>query len=159
MITLPSAFRPRYPEADSPRLPQSCSRFEKPVVSVHFDNEMNIMKASAILLLCIVYAAACNSEASARLEISAEAKSFLDSEPNAAPLPETQAEPLALIASTPSSAAPCDPNYDPCVPVDSDVDCLGGSGNGPSYVRGPVRVIRRDIYRLDHDRDGIGCEN
>lgn len=119
---------------------------------------MNIMKASAVLLLCAVSAAACNSEASARVEISAEAKSFLSSAPEAAPAAESRSRPLARIAPPPSSAAACDPNYDPCVPIDSDVDCQGGSGNGPSYVRGPVRVIRRDIYRLDHDRDGIGCE-
>jgi hypothetical protein len=52
----------------------------------------------------------------------------------------------------------CDPNYDGCVPVDSDVDCAGGSGNGPSYVAGPVHVIGSDIYDLDRDNDGIGCE-
>ena len=55
-------------------------------------------------------------------------------------------------------ASSCDPNYTGCVPIDSDVDCAGGSGNGPSYVWGPVRVIGRDIYRLDGDNDGIGCE-
>lgn len=53
----------------------------------------------------------------------------------------------------------CDPNYTPCVPIASDVDCLGGSGNGPAYVRGPVKVIGRDIYKLDSDHDGWGCEN
>ena len=52
----------------------------------------------------------------------------------------------------------CDPNYTGCVPIDSDVDCAGGSGNGPSYVRGPVQVIGSDIYGLDRDKDGIGCE-
>ena len=52
----------------------------------------------------------------------------------------------------------CDPNYAPCVPIDSDVDCEGGRGDGPSYVSGPVRVIGRDVYRLDEDGDGIGCE-
>ena len=53
----------------------------------------------------------------------------------------------------------CDPNYEgACVPIDSDVDCAGGSGNGPSYVEGPVRVVGSDIYDLDRDRDGIGCE-
>jgi len=57
------------------------------------------------------------------------------------------------------AAAECDPNYDPCVPIASDVDCAGGSGNGPEYVQGPVRVIGRDIYRLDRDNDGIGCES
>lgn len=59
---------------------------------------------------------------------------------------------------TPPSPA-CDPNYDGCVPIDTDVDCAGGSGNGPSYVAGPVRVIGRDIYRLDRDGDGVGCES
>ena len=59
-------------------------------------------------------------------------------------------------SSSPSSE--CDPNYSGCVPIASDVDCAGGSGNGPAYVKGPVRVIGQDIYRLDRDRDGIGCE-
>ena len=53
----------------------------------------------------------------------------------------------------------CDPNYTPCVPIDRDVDCAGGKGNGPSYVAGPVRVIKDDPYRLDGDHDGVGCEN
>ena len=52
----------------------------------------------------------------------------------------------------------CDPNYSGCVPIASDVDCAGGSGNGPAYVKGPVRVIGQDIYDLDRDGDGIGCE-
>jgi endonuclease YncB( thermonuclease family) len=51
----------------------------------------------------------------------------------------------------------CDPNYTGCVPIDSDVDCAGGSGNGPSYVDGPVRIIGTDIYGLDSDGDGVGC--
>ncbi|MFC9687768.1 G5 domain-containing protein [Kribbella sp. NPDC056951] len=53
----------------------------------------------------------------------------------------------------------CDPNYSGCVPVASDVDCSGGSGNGPEYVDGPVTVTGSDIYRLDSDHDGIGCED
>jgi hypothetical protein len=54
----------------------------------------------------------------------------------------------------------CDPNYEgPCVPIDSDVDCASGSGNGPSYVDGPVTVVGDDIYGLDHDDDGTGCES
>lgn len=54
----------------------------------------------------------------------------------------------------------CDPNYVECVPKDSDVDCAGGSGNGPSYVAGPVHVKPggSDVYGLDGDGDGIGCE-
>ncbi|WP_326563475.1 G5 domain-containing protein [Micromonospora peucetia] len=53
----------------------------------------------------------------------------------------------------------CDPNYSGCVPIASDVDCAGGSGNGPAYVQGPVRVIGSDIYDLDRDGDGIGCDD
>jgi hypothetical protein len=54
----------------------------------------------------------------------------------------------------------CDPNYaGGCVPIASDVDCAGGSGNGPAYVQGPVDVVGTDIYRLDADHDGIGCED
>ena len=53
----------------------------------------------------------------------------------------------------------CDPNYSgACVPIASDVDCAGGSGNGPAYIQGPVQVVGTDIYGLDRDRDGIGCE-
>jgi hypothetical protein len=44
------------------------------------------------------------------------------------------------------------------VPVDSDVDCAGGKGNGPSYVQGPVYVTGVDVYELDRDGDGVACE-
>lgn len=58
-----------------------------------------------------------------------------------------------------AEAAECDPNYaGACVPIASDVDCAQGTGNGPAYVVGPVRVVGRDIYGLDRDKDGIGCE-
>jgi len=58
-----------------------------------------------------------------------------------------------------AQAAPCDSNYSgACVPVDSDVDCESGSGNGPSYVAGPVTVVGNDIYGLDRDGNGTGCE-
>ena len=66
--------------------------------------------------------------------------------------------PLVSGADAPKEGR-CDPNYEPCVPIDSDVDCAGGSGNGPSYVQGPVRVIGSDPYHLDRDGDGVGCEN
>ena len=52
----------------------------------------------------------------------------------------------------------CDPNYSGCVPIASDVDCAGGNGNGPAYVRGTVKVIGTDIYNLDVDGDGLACE-
>ncbi|PPI25516.1 hypothetical protein C5D44_10595 [Rathayibacter sp. AY1B5] len=69
--------------------------------------------------------------------------------PPPAPAPEPEVE----------EAAGCDPNYSgACVPIDSDVDCAGGSGNGPSYVSGPVTVIGSDVYDLDRDGDGIACD-
>ena len=46
-----------------------------------------------------------------------------------------------------------------CVPIASDVDCAGGKGDGPAYVQGPVTVIGSDIYDLDSDNDGVGCES
>lgn len=51
----------------------------------------------------------------------------------------------------------CDPNYSGCVPIASDVDCEGGSGDGPAYT-GVVTVIGSDIYGLDSDSDGTACE-
>ena len=62
--------------------------------------------------------------------------------------------------TTAASSGSCDPNYSGgCVPMAPDVDCAGGSGDGPAYVRGPVQVVGTDIYRLDADHDGIGCED
>jgi uncharacterized protein YabE (DUF348 family) len=53
----------------------------------------------------------------------------------------------------------CDPNYaGGCVPMASDVDCGGGSGNGPAYFYGTARVVGYDIYGLDRDGDGYACE-
>lgn len=58
-----------------------------------------------------------------------------------------------------SQQSECDPNYSDCVPVASDVDCAGGSGNGPEYVAGPISVIGNDIYDLDRDGNGTACES
>jgi hypothetical protein len=69
------------------------------------------------------------------------------------PAPQGTGAPLAAPASS------CDPNYaGGCVPVASDVDCAGGSGNGPAYVSGPVQIVGSDVYDLDSDGDGLGCE-
>ena len=57
------------------------------------------------------------------------------------------------------AASACTPGYSPCIPPGPDVDCAGGSGNGPRYVQGPVTVTGSDPYGLDSDHDGIGCEN
>jgi hypothetical protein len=56
-------------------------------------------------------------------------------------------------------------DYSPPIPPGPDVDCAGGSENGPRYEGqgnvpfGPFQVIGTDIYGLDgYDNDGIGCE-
>ena len=73
-----------------------------------------------------------------------------------------------LIFASAANAAPlpleqgsnCDSNYSgACVPIARDVDCAGGNGNGPEYVRGPVYVVGEDVYGLDDNNDGVGCEN
>ncbi|MDF2562372.1 MAG: hypothetical protein K0R99_3818 [Microbacterium sp.] len=69
------------------------------------------------------------------------------------------------VAPPPPAPAPaqpagnCDSNYaDACVPISSDVDCAGGSGDGPAYFDGVARIVGRDVYRLDADGDGLACE-
>ena len=79
------------------------------------------------------------------------------------PATTTTAQPITTttVAPTPTTkASSCHPSYTgQCVPVGvSDVDCLGGTGDGPYYT-GRVTVVGPDVYRLDHDSDGIGCEN
>lgn len=66
-----------------------------------------------------------------------------------------QAEAQAEAAPEPDSG--CDPNYSGCVPIASDVDCEGGSGDGPAYT-GAATVTGSDIYDLDSDSDGTACE-
>lgn len=56
-----------------------------------------------------------------------------------------------------SQSPECTEGYEPCLPPAYDYDCSGGSGNGPAYT-GTVRVFGWDVYGLDRDGDGIGCE-
>jgi resuscitation-promoting factor RpfB len=66
---------------------------------------------------------------------------------------------ITHIGTKKPSASKCDPNYSgACVPIASDVDCANGNGNGPAYVAGPVKVIGKDIYGLDGDKNGVGCQ-
>lgn len=66
---------------------------------------------------------------------------------------------VTLVGTHKDTAANCDPNYEgECVPIAYDVDCAGGSGDGPGYADGPVYVVGNDIYDLDRDGDGVGCD-
>ena len=59
------------------------------------------------------------------------------------------------VQSGTSSNTNCDPNYAGCIPVfPSDVDCPDIKQLGLA----PVKVIGRDIHKLDRDGDGIGCD-
>lgn len=71
-------------------------------------------------------------------------------------VPAARTAPTIVAAgSTPG----CHPSYTgACLPIGaSDVDCAGGSGNGPAYS-GRVQVVGPDVFDLDRDGDGIGCE-
>lgn len=58
--------------------------------------------------------------------------------------------------SATAAAGNCDPNYDQCVPISAyDLDCPDIYNLGMSRIR----VIGRDIHKLDRDKDGIACES
>jgi hypothetical protein len=80
-------------------------------------------------------------------------------QPTARPQHTARQQPAAQEPPAAAQASGCNANYTPCVPEDpTDVDCEGGSGNGPSYVTGPVTVVGDDVYGLDADHDDLGCE-
>ncbi len=86
-------------------------------------------------------------------------------------LPDSRVTLVVAKAPPPTTAPPpppptapardCDPSYpDVCLdPSAEDYDCAGGSGNGPEYVEGPIRVRPPDPFGLDADGDGWGCED
>ncbi len=56
----------------------------------------------------------------------------------------------------------CHPSYvGACIPPNVvDVDCPGGSGDGPSFAESAnFTVVGPDVYDLDRDNDGIACES
>jgi hypothetical protein len=130
---------------------------KKPVRSWH----RNVKTPVWVAVATLVVAAGCASEeptgtpaSVGASPASAEATSsaYMTTTPPLLPQP---------LPPPPRAASQCDPNYSgACVPIASDVDCAGGSGNGPAYVRGPVNVVGEDIYGLDgKDGDGVGCES
>ena len=76
---------------------------------------------------------------------------------------KTPPPPPSTAPPAPPTTAPpqrCHPSYEgECLKVGiGDYDCAGGSGNGPNYVEGTVRVVGPDEFDLDRDGDGLGCE-
>lgn len=76
------------------------------------------------------------------------------------PLTPTNAVTTTNVASSPAVSAStvggkCDPNYAGCIPVfPPDVDCTDIKRLGLA----PVKVIGKDVHKLDRDGDGIGCD-
>jgi hypothetical protein len=67
---------------------------------------------------------------------------------------------VAVTACGPPPQASCHPNYSPCVPIASDVDCASGTGDGPVYIDYRVQVVGADPYDLDRGGEpGVGCEH
>lgn len=65
---------------------------------------------------------------------------------------------VAPAATAPQQSSGCNSNYSGgCVPIASDVDCGGGSGDGPAYFYGTATVVGSDVYGLDRDKDGVAC--
>ncbi len=53
----------------------------------------------------------------------------------------------------------CTPGYRPCIRQGRDVDCLPANGaNGPRFTSMIYRVTGVDVYDLDDDEDGVGCD-
>ena len=107
----------------------------------------NKLTAAGVVLASVILGQACRAAKPSDPKAANRSQSSNESETRASVPPRE-----------PESASQCDPNYSGCVPIASDVDCAGGRGNGPAYVKGPVTIIGKDIYKLDGDHDGIGCE-
>jgi hypothetical protein len=78
------------------------------------------------------------------------------------PAPHSPRQPGAVVRVSlslpePSPVMECQ-GYSPCIEPGPDVDCAGGSGDGPRYVDGPITVTGTDPYGLDGDSNGVGCE-
>ena len=77
---------------------------------------------------------------------AAPVRDCLSSSRKATPAPKPQ----PLVQKAPKAASSCHPNYSPCLKVVQDLDC--------GEIGFPVTVKGSDPYRLDRDKDGIGCD-
>lgn len=72
---------------------------------------------------------------------------------------QPESKPASVAVPIQKAAAPqsCNPNYSGCLKTNAgDYDCIGGKGDGPNYT-GKVQVIGEDVFNLDRDHDGWGC--
>ncbi|MGH3334602.1 MAG: thermonuclease family protein, partial [Nocardioides sp.] len=68
------------------------------------------------------------------------------------PIPKAPAPPPTP-TPTPTLAPSCNANYGRvCLPLSGDVDCSGITAQD-------IPVVGTDVFRLDADGDGIGCES
>ncbi len=132
-------------------------------------------------LLALIVAAACDGNGDTATEEAAPTATLAPSPtssptvtpaPTPTPTPEPEPTPTPEPQPTPAPTSPpepqpttapqtnCDPSYPGvCIPVGAaDYDCAGGSGNGPNYIAGPIRVLPPDPHGLDRDGNGWGCE-
>ena len=76
------------------------------------------------------------------------------SDPVSTSSPAAQATANTLVAASDIGGSDCHPSYSPCLPIVGDLDCADVRAMG----KDPVRVKGPDEYRLDSDKDGLGCE-
>lgn len=81
------------------------------------------------------------------------------SPPTPVPQPTSPPQPNPVGSFPDANGDGCHDSYvgNCLLPNASDYDCSGGSGNGPYYT-GPVTVVGPDVFDLDRDGDGAGCE-
>ena len=141
-------------------VPESAAAESRAAASSSSANAAAARAAAARAAAAKAAAAKAQAEKAAAAERAASQQAAADraaaAQASAAQAAQGSAAPQAQ--ASPPAAAACTPGYSPCIPPGPDVDCAGGSGNGPRYVQGPITVTGSDPYGLDSDHDGIGCE-
>jgi hypothetical protein len=118
---------------------------------------MKALGIAGLLALSVIFTS-CDGDAGKKSAV------VIRSAPQVETDPPTTSEPSTTVTTTTGqvSSASCHPSYTrTCIPPDgSDADCAGGGGNGPWYVKEKnIGVIGPDVFDLDRDGDGIGCES